>query len=30
MDFLFVGGLLSLAALTWGLVTLCDRLQERK
>jgi hypothetical protein len=29
MDFVFVGGLLVLAALTWGLAILCDRLQER-
>ncbi len=29
MDFVFVGGLLGLAALTWGLAVLCDRLRER-
>ncbi len=29
MDFVFVAGLLGLAALTWGLAVLCDRLRER-
>ena len=29
MDFVFVGGLLGLVALTWGLAVLCERLQER-
>ena len=29
MDFVFVGGLLALVALTWGLAVLCDRLRER-
>ena len=30
MDFVFVGCLLGLAALTWGLAVLCDRLRERE
>jgi hypothetical protein len=29
MDFVFVGGLLGLVVLTWGLAVLCDRLRER-
>ena len=29
MDFIFVGGLLALVALTGGLAVLCDRLRER-
>jgi hypothetical protein len=29
MDFVFLGALAGLFALTWGLVVLCDRLWDR-
>jgi hypothetical protein len=29
MDFIFIGALVALAALTWGLVVLCERLGQR-